>query len=142
MCKEQRKTRKNFSSVQTLKEGNLSPRKAVKMFCSSFVCVCVCKEEKPLNSHWSHFLLKLCQNVIEREVFFFSLTDISQIPNECTLSNYSCNSNHVSTPSCRTALRQSNSSVYLVETRMVFLSRMSLAGSLRPARPERSMEVA
>ena len=63
--------------MQTLKEGNLSPRKAVKAFCSSWrrggVCVCVCvgKEEKPLNTRWSDFLLKLCQNAIESEVFFF-----------------------------------------------------------------------
>ena len=31
----------------------------------------VFKEEKPLNSRWSDFLLKLCQNAIESEVFFF-----------------------------------------------------------------------
>lgn len=141
MWKEQRKTRKIFSSVQTLKEESLFPRKAVKMFCSSFLCVCK-EEKKPLNSHWSDFLLKLCQNVVESEVSFFSLIDVSQIPNAFLLSNYSCNSDHVSTPSCKTALKQSVSNMYLVETLMVFFSQMSLANSLRPAHPERGAEVA
>lgn len=140
MWKEQKKTRKNFSSVQTWKEGNLFPRKAVKMFCSSFFCVCK-EEKKPLNSHWSDFLPKLCQNVVESEVFFFSLIDISQIPDAFLLSNYSRSPDHVSTPSCKTALRQTVSSLYLVETLMVFLSRMSLVKSLRPAHPERSVEL-
>lgn len=46
--KETKEDKKKFSSVQTLKEGNLSPRKAVNVFCSSWaggggggVCVCV-----------------------------------------------------------------------------------------------------
>lgn len=110
------------------------------MFCSPFLCVCK-EEKKPLNSHWSDFLLKLCQNVVESEVFFFSLTDVSQIPDAFLLSNYSCNPDHVSTPSCKTALKQNVSSMYLVETLMVFLLQMSLANSLRPAHPERSMEL-
>lgn len=74
------------------------------MFCSSFLRVCK-EEKKPLNSHWSDFLLKLCQNVVESEVFFFSLIDISQIPDAFLLSNYPCNVDHVSTPSCKTALK-------------------------------------
>ena len=47
--KETKEDKKKFSSVQTLKEGNLYPRKAVNVFCSSWwgggggggVCVCV-----------------------------------------------------------------------------------------------------
>lgn len=136
--------KKKFLICADFKRGNLSPRKAVKIFSSS-VCVCVCarKEEKPLNSRWSDFLLKRCQNVTESEVFFFffSLIDISQIPNAFLLSNYSCNSNHVSTPSCNVALKQSISSLYLVETLMIFLSQRSLVNCRRSAHPERSVQV-
>lgn len=104
--------------------------------------MCVYKEEKkPLNSHWSDFLLKLCQNVVESEVFFFSLIDISQTPDAFLLSNYFCYPHHVSTPSCKTTLKQNVSSMYLVETLMVFLLQTSLANSLKPAHPERSMEL-
>ena len=145
MWKEQRKTRKNFSSVQTLKEEIFPLGKQLKYFVALCVCVCVCarKEEKPLNSRWSNFLLKRCQNVTESEVFFFffSLIDISQIPNAFLLSNYSCNSNHVSTPSCNVALKQSISSLYLVETLMIFLSQRSLVNCRRSAHPERSVQV-
>ena len=87
------------------------------------------------------FLIETVSKCDREWGFLFSLIDISQIPNACLLSNYSCNSKHVSTPHCKMALRYSISSVYLVETLLGFLSQMSLANSLRPAHPERSVEV-
>jgi hypothetical protein len=105
--------------------------------------MCACVKKKPLNSHWSDFVLKLCQNMAEREIFLFSLIYINQIPGAFLLSNYSCNSDHMCTPNCKNGTSEEEYlPKILVQTLMSFYSQMSLANSLQPAHPERSMEVA
>lgn len=107
LCERNKGRQEKFSHLCRLEKREIfSPGKLLKCFVALFVRVCK-EEKKPLNSHWSDFLLKLCQNVVESEVLFLSLIDISQIPDAFLLSNYSCDSDHVSTLSCKRAVQQS-----------------------------------
>jgi hypothetical protein len=142
--------KKNFLICTDMKKKEIFfPKKAVQCFVALCVCVCArtcmcaCVKKKPLNSHWSDFVLKLCQNMAEREIFLFSLIYINQIPGAFLLSNYSCDSDHMCTPNCKNGTSEEEYlPKILVQTLMSFYSQMSLANSLQPAHPERSMEVA